>query len=382
MENAIHFRLEELRKAKHITQQTLAEYCGVSFQTVSKWEKGINLPDITMLPLLASFFGISIDELLGVVPLKEEQYQSIWEDSEGFWNQKLDYLQRTRGYSWNEDYLQFLVEKVWKIREPIHVLDCGCGYGYMGVLLMPLLPEGSKYTGVDIAQNLVEQGKKILKENQILGEIVQDDFLHPKVWDETGKEDAKFWQNQKYDIVLCQSVLRHIGNAKEFVAKMLSMAKTGALIVCIDTNREFECTGLYVDGMDYADLCDHTGMWKYWKKEFENGERDYAAAMRNAYVMKELGVKNIEIRMNDKVSFVHPEIERYEQVKEDFMESENLWNEKYEGVCEMLFKHGMTRAEAKGFCKRKQELGDFLENHPDVCYTRFRGKMITFGYKA
>ena len=42
MEKTIHFRLEELRKARHITQQTIAEHCGVSFQTVSKWEKGVS----------------------------------------------------------------------------------------------------------------------------------------------------------------------------------------------------------------------------------------------------------------------------------------------------------------------------------------------------
>lgn len=66
----INFRLSELRKAKHITQGELAEIVGTSFQTISKWENGITMPDITVLPILAAFFEVSIDELLGIKPLK------------------------------------------------------------------------------------------------------------------------------------------------------------------------------------------------------------------------------------------------------------------------------------------------------------------------
>ena len=60
----INFRLSDLRKAKHITQGELAEFVGTSFQTISKWENGITMPDITVLPVLAAFFEVSIDELL------------------------------------------------------------------------------------------------------------------------------------------------------------------------------------------------------------------------------------------------------------------------------------------------------------------------------
>ncbi len=54
-----------LRKQKRLTQEEMAEQLSVSFQTVSKWENGVSMPDIGMLPLLADYFEISIDELLG-----------------------------------------------------------------------------------------------------------------------------------------------------------------------------------------------------------------------------------------------------------------------------------------------------------------------------
>lgn len=56
-------KIKELRKQRGITQEKLAESIGVSFQAVSKWENNIALPDITLAPVLASYFGVSIDEL-------------------------------------------------------------------------------------------------------------------------------------------------------------------------------------------------------------------------------------------------------------------------------------------------------------------------------
>lgn len=61
--------LKVLRNNKNITQEDLAEYLSVSPQTVSKWENNVSAPDISLLPLLAEFYHISIDELL--------QYNSI-----------------------------------------------------------------------------------------------------------------------------------------------------------------------------------------------------------------------------------------------------------------------------------------------------------------
>lgn len=62
------------RKEKKITQDDLAKYIGVSKAAISKWETGQSYPDITLLPILAAYFNISIDELMGYEPqmLKED----------------------------------------------------------------------------------------------------------------------------------------------------------------------------------------------------------------------------------------------------------------------------------------------------------------------
>ena len=56
-------KIKELRKQRGITQEQLADSIGVSFQAVSKWENNIALPDITLAPALASYFGVSMDIL-------------------------------------------------------------------------------------------------------------------------------------------------------------------------------------------------------------------------------------------------------------------------------------------------------------------------------
>ena len=56
-------KIKSLRKQKNISQEIFANYLGVSFQAVSKWENGNTMPDITMVPAIASFFGVSTDEL-------------------------------------------------------------------------------------------------------------------------------------------------------------------------------------------------------------------------------------------------------------------------------------------------------------------------------
>ena len=53
------------RKRMNLTQEQLAEAVGVTIGAVSKWESGLSSPDISMLPVLADFFELSIDVLLG-----------------------------------------------------------------------------------------------------------------------------------------------------------------------------------------------------------------------------------------------------------------------------------------------------------------------------
>ena len=59
----INEKIKVLRLKASMTQEQLANKIGVSAQSVSKWENGISMPDITLLPFISEVFGVSIDDL-------------------------------------------------------------------------------------------------------------------------------------------------------------------------------------------------------------------------------------------------------------------------------------------------------------------------------
>ena len=72
-------KLKSLRKEKNISQEKLAQHLNVSFQAVSKWENSSTYPDIELLPELARFFGITVDELLGAEQIDEKKLYEEYE---------------------------------------------------------------------------------------------------------------------------------------------------------------------------------------------------------------------------------------------------------------------------------------------------------------
>ena len=82
--------IKRLRREKNLTQETLAEFLGVTFQSVSNWERGESYPDITMLPEIASFFKVSIEEILGVNKAEDEiELEKLLDEHDNYTDNKL-----------------------------------------------------------------------------------------------------------------------------------------------------------------------------------------------------------------------------------------------------------------------------------------------------
>lgn len=65
MYHTIGQTIKQLRKARGVTQEELAKALNLTYQAVSKWENDTTQPDIMMMPSLATYFGVTIDELFG-----------------------------------------------------------------------------------------------------------------------------------------------------------------------------------------------------------------------------------------------------------------------------------------------------------------------------
>ena len=75
-------KIKELRRRDGRTQDNLAETLGVTAQAVSRWESGGSYPDMEMIPAIANYFHISIDELFGYHDDREEKIKSILEKAD------------------------------------------------------------------------------------------------------------------------------------------------------------------------------------------------------------------------------------------------------------------------------------------------------------
>jgi transcriptional regulator with XRE-family HTH domain len=62
--NVIGKRIAKLRKLRNMTQQQLADELSVTYKAVSKWETGNGLPDVAMMPALASTLNVSVDDIM------------------------------------------------------------------------------------------------------------------------------------------------------------------------------------------------------------------------------------------------------------------------------------------------------------------------------
>ena len=59
-------QIKAMRLRRGITQEQMANHFGVTPQAVSKWERGVATPDISLLPDLSAYFGVTIDELFAL----------------------------------------------------------------------------------------------------------------------------------------------------------------------------------------------------------------------------------------------------------------------------------------------------------------------------
>lgn len=99
MESKFYEHVRALRKQRGMTQEQLAEAMGVTVGAVYKWEQDLSTPDIRIIMEMASFFGVSVDALVGYeIPSsdkerilqelkrikQEKDYDSCWEDVDGW----------------------------------------------------------------------------------------------------------------------------------------------------------------------------------------------------------------------------------------------------------------------------------------------------------
>lgn len=219
----------------------------------------------------------------------EEHTMGGHKNNETYWEGRMEYLRDSRKHLWNPDYFSFLVERVWKLNKPINVIDFGCGMGYLGSVLLPLLPEGSTYTGLDIGAKLLEDGRTAFADSPWEVDFIEQDLF-------------QYEPGEKYDLAICQCVLVHISSPKTILKKMMESVIPGGKVICIEPNWAFTNMGVYRHGMEvysYEDAGTHQKLHDY---SLQKGSADRYIGIKIPAIMNDLGLQNIDIRINDKAS--------------------------------------------------------------------------------
>ena len=228
------------------------------------------------------------------------------ENNATYWEGRMEYLRDSRKHLWNPDYFTFLVERVWRLDKPIRILDFGCGMGYLGSVLLPLLPVGSTYTGLDIGAKLLEEARTAFADSPWEANFVEHDL-------------TQYDPVEKYDLAICQCVLVHMPSPATILEKMVMSIVPGGRVICIEPNWAFTTMGVYRHGMEvysYEDAGTHQKLHDYG---LQCGGADRYVGIKIPAIMHDFGLENIDIRINDKASleFKNPDKTKLEKTRNE-----------------------------------------------------------------
>lgn len=210
-----------------------------------------------------------------------------------YWDNKIDYLSKTRWLYVNDDYLEFLVKSVWAIKSPFRVIDFGCGYGYLGTKLMPLFPKGSSYTGVDSGRKLIEHAQHLFQNAPFRAEFYQGDI-----------QTMEF--ERKYDVVVCHAFLLHVANPKAILKKMIDCLVDGGRIICFEPHWISAMANYYLDGYESTEFVQLEFLQELFDEDARRSGKDGNIGMKLPIYLSQLGVTKVDCRISDRVNVLEP----------------------------------------------------------------------------
>jgi len=356
--------LKNIRKERNLTQEEAAERIGVSGQAVSKWEKGECLPDVYNLKLLGQLYQVSVDSLLET---ESEANKNESPNKGTRWEKDAEWLRTSRENMWNLEYFAFLVKQVWRIDKPVKIVDFGCGIGYLGSVLLPLLSKGSTYTGLDISSILLDDARATFADTEWPVEFIEQDV-------------TQYVPVEKYDIAICQMMLIHMPSPVTILEKMIQSVVPGGRVICIEPNWAITSTGVsvYRHGTEIYSYADWGIHQKLLDMEAQRGDIDRYIGIKIPAMMHDLGFKNIDIRVNDKANFLLKDYMVEQLAKE---KAERRKNPYYHA--ETYIKQGLSSQDAKRHVEGILRTEDYVEDNRDrhLPVVSFGADLISYGEK-
>ncbi|MNM03495.1 bifunctional 3-demethylubiquinone-9 3-methyltransferase/ 2-octaprenyl-6-hydroxy phenol methylase [compost metagenome] len=211
--------------------------------------------------------------------------------SDYYWDKQIEYLNSTRCLYYNDDYLEFLVKGVWGIERPVSLVDYGCGYGYLGLKLLPLLPKGSRYTGIDKGKDLIAKAREIFAELDYETEFI-----------EASVEDIR--PKRRYDIAVCHAFLLHMADVEDVLGRMVDSVVNQGMVICFEPHWIGNISNYGLEGTPQSKIANLGILQRLYENDAQRTGKDGNIGLRLPILLSELGLSRVECRVSDKVNFL------------------------------------------------------------------------------
>jgi SAM-dependent methyltransferase len=213
------------------------------------------------------------------------------------WNTQVEYLlnARTKNPWYNEDYLGFLLSNVWKLtQKPCRVLEVGCGTGNVPLWLLPLLPRGTEYTGIDTGEALLAEAEKTFRESPF------------KVTFQQGSAYNLDFPDDSFDLVMTRAVLMHLERPQLAIKEMVRVTYSGGTVLSFEACRNGFTALFYIAEVDETANSPLAAVQRENQVIKERTGIDYNIGMKLPVLFHQNGLHEIDCRFNDRISFILP----------------------------------------------------------------------------
>jgi ubiquinone/menaquinone biosynthesis C-methylase UbiE len=213
---------------------------------------------------------------------------------DGYWDEGDEYLRQCSILQHNEDYLEFLVTRVWKLDQVCQLAEFGCGSGKMGLQLMPLLAQGSTYTGIDLSSELISRGRQAWAKT-----AWQAEFHEGSIY-------ATPFTDNSFDVTMTHTVLMHVPHTGKVLQEMIRVTKPNGLVIACEANRNAHTAMLHIDEVNHQETVPLELFQTINREIRKRTGVDHNIGAKLPVLMHKAGLKNVQIRLSDAVRFLFP----------------------------------------------------------------------------
>jgi SAM-dependent methyltransferase len=214
------------------------------------------------------------------------------------WDDKYEYLSASRPLYHNEDYWRFLVRDVWRIADgPRGVVDFGCGFGWLGLFMMPMLAPGSVYTGLDRSATLLERGRALFGDLPYGARFFQ------------AEATSSPFDDSQFEVAVSHALLMHLPDPAKALAEMIRVTRDGGLVIACDASHNAINALLHVHETDEQD---HVPLSLFQAMNAADRRRsgvDHNIGMKTSVLMHQAGLRDVQARISDAVRLSFPPLD-------------------------------------------------------------------------